>query len=105
MGAAVPTLSQARRLDETRLCGVPEERLREAWEIWRRARLKEAIETFRAWLRQHGGLFEAAQDIEAHDGRGVVFEKLCEQLANAPVYRRLGAIPVERRRIIAARLK
>merc|ERR1711920_440347 len=102
---AVLELSQPGGPRADRLQGVPFAELRQTWEIWRRSRLAEAKENFQAWLRQCGQLCEVAQDTEAQGGRGPGFDALCEKLCIDPHYRRLDAIPNERRRLIVARLQ
>jgi len=101
---ALLSSSHSGGLKAERLSNVPKKDLRQAWEIWRRARLIEAKDAFRAFLRQCGHLYEVAQDSEAQCGRGSSFETLCNTLSSDEHYRRLDAVPAERRRMIAARL-
>ncbi|CAJ1449690.1 unnamed protein product [Effrenium voratum] len=84
---------------EELLQSVPVAEAKKCWEDWRRWRLTEAEEEFKAWLRQ-SELLSAQVPTE-----GPAFEAFCESLANDLRYQRLAPVPSTRKRLILQRLQ
>jgi len=79
--------------------------LKKVWTEWRLVALEEAKRAFRSLLQQSGHLFEAAADPSAREGKGPLFESLCERLSTDLRYQRLAPVGAERSRMITARLQ